>query len=190
MTNVGQVCAGTGGCTSVHPRSRVVPGDAGTVNPCRWRLRTVGVKTLGRILATLGAVVAIGLAIAAGTGVNGGSEGSYADAIDEALSNAELNEGLADSAPQQQVVNGWTARDLLTVQAEVMDEMLAAQQRGNNLIVLLVAAVAALAVGVAGAAFEVGARESTRNSNDLTYPERRPVRKLPRWKWTGGDDAT
>lgn len=32
-----------------------------------------------------------------------------------ALSDFEANEALADSAPQQQVVNGWVARDLLQV---------------------------------------------------------------------------
>ncbi len=35
--------------------------------------------------------------------------------IERALSDAELNENIADSAPQQQVVNGWVARDLLEI---------------------------------------------------------------------------
>lgn len=35
-------------------------------------------------------------------------------AVAGALVDAELNESGADSAPQQQVVNGWVARDLLT----------------------------------------------------------------------------
>src|SRR5436305_4147863 len=38
--------------------------------------------------------------------------------ISEALSNYELNNNLASSAPQQQVVNGWAAKDLLEIIAE------------------------------------------------------------------------
>lgn len=47
-----------------------------------------------------------------------GAEASdYTDAIDEALATYELNDANADTAPKQQVVNGWVARDLLTVMA-------------------------------------------------------------------------
>ena len=44
-------------------------------------------------------------------------------AIEAALSENELNEAMADSAPQQQVTNGWVARDLLTVIAEQQNEV-------------------------------------------------------------------
>lgn len=41
----------------------------------------------------------------------------YADLVDQALSDFEANEARADSAPQQQVVAGWAAKDLLTILA-------------------------------------------------------------------------
>lgn len=41
----------------------------------------------------------------------------YADLVDQALADFEANEARADSAPQQQVVAGWVAKDLLTVVA-------------------------------------------------------------------------
>ena len=39
--------------------------------------------------------------------------------VEAALSDFDANEGLADSAPQQQVVNGWVARDLLQILASI-----------------------------------------------------------------------
>ena len=49
------------------------------------------------------------------------------------LSNAEANEALADSAPQQQVVNGWVAKDLLAAialeQQSATERQLAANER-------------------------------------------------------------
>ena len=51
-----------------------------------------------------------------------------ASQIDSALADAELNEGIADSAPQQQVVNGWVARDLLEIIASQQNESLAREE--------------------------------------------------------------
>jgi hypothetical protein len=42
--------------------------------------------------------------------------------ISEALSNYELNNNLAGSAPQQQVANGWAAKDLLEIIAEEQND--------------------------------------------------------------------
>ena len=42
--------------------------------------------------------------------------------ISSALSDYELNNNLASSAPQQQVVNGWVAKDLLKIMAEQQNE--------------------------------------------------------------------
>jgi hypothetical protein len=42
--------------------------------------------------------------------------------VAEALVDAELNNDRAEGAPQQQVVNGWAARDLLAIQAAQIDE--------------------------------------------------------------------
>jgi hypothetical protein len=41
-----------------------------------------------------------------------------------ALSEADMNEITANSAPQQQVVNGWAAKDLLAILAEQQNEAL------------------------------------------------------------------
>jgi hypothetical protein len=41
----------------------------------------------------------------------------YASLIETALSDYDANNALTDSAPQQQVVNGWVARDLLSIVA-------------------------------------------------------------------------
>jgi hypothetical protein len=44
--------------------------------------------------------------------------------IDDALLNYEANEALTQGAPQQSVVNGWVAKDLLTIIAEQQNEAL------------------------------------------------------------------
>jgi hypothetical protein len=44
--------------------------------------------------------------------------------IASALANYELNEGLTQGAPQQAVVNGWVAKDLLSIIAEQQNEAL------------------------------------------------------------------
>ncbi len=73
------------------------------------------------------------------------SDTGYKAAIAAALAADQTNAAASQSAPQQQVVNGWTARDLLTVIAEegaqsagVVDERPAA------LLVIVVLGVALL----------------------------------------------
>ena len=51
----------------------------------------------------------------------------YETLIADALSAHELNNASAAGAPQQQVVNGWTARDLLTIIAKENVDILRAQ---------------------------------------------------------------
>lgn len=43
---------------------------------------------------------------------------NYSSAISAAIADYESNNALADSAPQQEVVNGWVAKDLLEVIAK------------------------------------------------------------------------
>jgi hypothetical protein len=50
--------------------------------------------------------------------------GDRGSEIDRALSSYELNEELTQGAPQQAVVNGWVAKDLLTIIAEQQNEAL------------------------------------------------------------------
>ncbi len=57
--------------------------------------------------------------------------------IRQALAEYELNELRTDGAPQQQVVNGWVAKDLLTIIAEQQNEV-ASDERLPALVGLLV----------------------------------------------------
>ena len=59
------------------------------------------------------------------------------DEISGALLIADLNEESAESAPQQQVVNGWTARDLLEIQANQLNDIEKAQSQTTLLLGLL-----------------------------------------------------
>ena len=59
------------------------------------------------------------------------------EAVDEALTSAQLNEDRAESAPQQQVVNGWAARDLRSIQARQLDDIVAAQRMQTVILVLV-----------------------------------------------------
>lgn len=88
----------------------------------------------------------------------------YVDLVDQALEDFEANEDRADTAPQQQVVNGWVARDLMTIIAlegaqninaqdviAKQNELLYAaattsEQRDNRPAALLVIAVLAIAL--------------------------------------------
>lgn len=70
-----------------------------------------------------------------------------ADAIDSAIRVADLNELTADSAPQQQVVNGWVARDLLEIQAKQIDGLNTSIRATNLLLVALVAAALFISAG-------------------------------------------
>jgi hypothetical protein len=49
---------------------------------------------------------------------------SYDRQISQALSDYEANDARTEGAPQQQVVNGWIARDMLTVLAQQTNELL------------------------------------------------------------------
>jgi hypothetical protein len=57
--------------------------------------------------------------------------------IRQALVEYELNEARTEGAPQQQVVNGWVAKDLLTIVAEQQNEV-AGDERLPALVGLLV----------------------------------------------------
>ncbi len=73
--------------------------------------------------------------------------------VDAALEDYEANDERADTAPKQQVVNGWVARDLLMVTARLNTDQLTAElfglevaqredERPPALLLLLVLAVA------------------------------------------------
>jgi hypothetical protein len=67
--------------------------------------------------------------------------------IERALIEYESNDAIADSAPQQQVTNGWLTKDLLTIIAEQQNAVALAEDRGGDdrvpaLVGLLVLGVA------------------------------------------------
>lgn len=74
------------------------------------------------------------------------STSDYEDALDSALAEDVLNNTRTEGAPQQQVVNGWTARDLLAIEVQQNNDLLAAEYRQNALLFLLIAAVGWLIV--------------------------------------------
>ena len=77
------------------------------------------VRRIGAIVLVLAALV-VWFAMAP-------DDGDRAADVESALSEYELNEALTEGAPQQQVVNGWVARDLLAVIArQETDERLPA----------------------------------------------------------------
>ena len=101
-----------------------------------------------RIGAIVLAVAAIGVwfGMAPNTGSNS-SSGAYQAAIASALAADATNASSAQSAPQQQVVNGWTARDLLAVIAkEGATTASVADQRPAALLVLAVLGIALLLI--------------------------------------------
>ena len=93
-----------------------------------------------RILLVLAAVAVagIGLAVALTS-----SYTDQSDAIETVRVIGEVNEDSAESAPQQQVVNGWLAADLLEIQAQQLNDI-GKGQSTTNLMLGLIGAVAAL----------------------------------------------
>ena len=69
----------------------------------------------------------------------GASRDETRELVGDALRDARLNESSSDSAPQQQVVNGWVTRDLLTIQAH---SDLLAEERISLMLLFVVFALA------------------------------------------------
>lgn len=93
-----------------------------------------------RIILVLAAVVVAGIGIAVALT---SSYTDQSDAIETARAIGELNEDSAESAPQQQVVNGWLAADLLEIQTLQLNDI-GKGQSTTNLMLGLIGAVAAL----------------------------------------------
>jgi hypothetical protein len=66
---------------------------------------------------------------------------AFTDDVDSALALAELNEGTASGAPQQTVVNGWVARDLLEVHSKQTNTMLDLQFATVVALIVVAAAI-------------------------------------------------
>jgi len=133
--------------------------------------RLVGLAIIAAIAVVVGAVVI-------GTDEDESSlSRTYDAAVSAAIAEYELNNELAESAPQQQVVNGWIARDLLEVIAlqnvellENQDSQLGAQTRTNGLLrgMLVVLVLGVIAIAVRG--ISIGARRGDRASPEAPQP--------------------
>ena len=94
-------------------------------------------RRVGGLLIALGSVV-VWLTM----GSPEKSDEGYASDIHAAMFGDRLNQKTADSAPQQQVVNGWTARDLLAISARIQAANTRDDDRIGAELMLLILAVA------------------------------------------------
>jgi hypothetical protein len=100
--------------------------------------RPQGEQLKGRELAGFIRVTGFVILVVAAVAIFFGMKPSSSDAaVRSALSDASVNEATAESAPQQQVVNGWAAKDLLAIIGRKEPD-----ERPAALLVVLVAAVA------------------------------------------------
>lgn len=108
---------------------------------------------------------------------------NYQSLIDLAMSDYDANDALTESAPQQQVVNGWIARDLLQLQArqlaDVLDALTQANESGQivdttdpRVPALLVVAI--LALSLIGFTSEEGRRHRAMDSDTAEAEKGRP----------------
>lgn len=88
-------------------------------------IRNVGFLVIAIAAATVWIVLAPEEPQLGGAGIDLSAR-DYVELVDQALSDFDLNEAIADSAPQQQVVAGWVARDLLSVIALAQADQLEA----------------------------------------------------------------
>jgi len=75
---------------------------------------------------------------------------TYELSVRAALADADASNDTAEGAPQQQVVNGWVARDLLAVLSSQSNDQLQQQARTNQLLLVMVLTGAVLLVTGAG----------------------------------------
>jgi len=134
--------------------------------------RLVGLAAIA-VLAVIVGVITVG-AEEEGTS----QSTTYESVIGAALADYEANDALAESAPQQQVVNGWIARDLLEVMArqnaqliENQDSQLSSAARTNSLLqgTLAVLVLGVIAVAVLG--ISMGARRGNGDSGEAFTPQ-------------------
>jgi hypothetical protein len=98
------------------------------------------------VIRLVGAGVLAAAAIAVWNGMAPSQIPDSRRAVDAALSDYQQNEAKASGAPQQAVVGGWVARDLLTVMAVNAGDSARADQQASD---RLAAEAALLVVGVA-----------------------------------------
>lgn len=115
------------------------------------------------------ALVAVAAVLWFGPVVSGETATSeYEELLDSALGDAELNNVRAEGAPQQQVVNGWTNRDLQAIQIMQRNDLLAAQYRQTALLTLLVIILGWVVVSSRNAPATVTDEASLERPSDAT----------------------
>jgi hypothetical protein len=134
------------------------------------------------LLQRIGALI-LALAAVAVFFVMAPTDNGTAERVSEVLAEATLNENGADSAPQQQVVNGWAARDLLAI---------IARQQGDDRVPAL---ACLLVLGVALAIFTSPRRTSAPDGvqSDVAHrpsqQDRTPARLSADW-YTDREDSS
>ena len=129
-------------------------------------MKIVRIVILALIVVVAG-VVAIG---AVSSSEEASSSDTYSTAISGALLDYQVNNDNAESAPQQQVVNGWVAKDLLTVIARQNIEVINGQDRMNDQLqrtnTLLQAGLIVLFLGLLTGVVAVALQTRPRSSGD------------------------
>lgn len=92
--------------------------------------------------------------------------------ISSALSDNEANDANAENVNQQMVVNGWVAKDLLTINARQNVNLIELQSRTNALLQGIVPLLGLLVVAVASLGLAV-------NGGRRPKPEPRPIAATP-----------
>lgn len=88
--------------------------------------RLLNVRRIGALVLAAAALI---VSLAAGPRASAdAAPADYARLLDIARSDYDANNERTSGAPQQQVVNGWFARDALSLQVLQLDDLLATQQ--------------------------------------------------------------
>lgn len=116
----------------------------GSRMPASMNLGVRMVRAIGFVVLALAALVVM---VTMGPSIEEVDTATFDRLVDQALSDAEANEARTQGAPQQQVVNGWTNRDLLTAISRQMSaeieatQGIAGDQRVPALLLLTVLAI-------------------------------------------------
>jgi hypothetical protein len=134
------------GSTTAPDSGAVGPAPGVPVLPGAGRRRL----PVGAVVRATGAVLLAGLAVVLWFVMAPEEMDDSTAELTAALAEYEANEARADGAVQQQVVNGWVAKDLLAIIAEQADDSTRAdRQADDRLAAEAVVAVVALAFGIA-----------------------------------------
>ena len=143
-------------------------------------LRRIGLVVIA--LAAVGVFLALEPEPPEATSLNL-SPTNYETLVNIALADYEENASRTDTAPQQQVVNGWVARDLLRIQTLVLVDLLDAVSEENSSGQLVAASdprvpalltLAVIAISLIGITSERSANETTNGMAVDRHPNRHP----------------